>query len=214
MPWKTFNDFLEGEPLKVAAPKTQGSNYVLTSDAPVFGASSAPVEHPSRYAETAQMTTRIKYFLFRHFFDPATCPEIKPCARCCAEWLLAAQDRPPAAPGPPPAGLFELGRAGQVAARGQRRGGGAGSDGARWHIEKERGTYEYDDLPGRCFRCGEEGHVAQDCAGRDAASASSGQSPARRSQPPQAVPAACPGCRSPTLGDVGAQLCRLCGFRF
>jgi len=76
MPWKAFKDFLEGDPLKVAVPKTQGSNYVFTSDAVVFGTSSAPVAHPSRYAETAQMTTRIKYFLFQHFFDPATCPEI------------------------------------------------------------------------------------------------------------------------------------------
>jgi hypothetical protein len=84
--WRKFKDFLEGSPLHVAVPKTQGSNYTFGSDAPVVGTSPRAIRHPDR-KETQQMDSRIVYFRFHVFWDPQTCPEIKPCASCCAQWL-------------------------------------------------------------------------------------------------------------------------------
>ncbi len=91
LPWSKLKDFLEGSALKVAVPKTLGSNYVFTDDAPVFGTSPAQISHPTNAKETEQMNSRIRYFTLFHYFDPKVCPDIKPCSRCCAAWLLAAQ---------------------------------------------------------------------------------------------------------------------------
>jgi hypothetical protein len=154
MPWRKLKDFLEGEPPKVAVPKNEGRNYIFRSDAPVFCTGPGPVEHPTQPRETAQMDSRIRYFLFQFFFDPATCPEIKPCPTCFAQWLLAARGRPRPAPGPPPAGLQEY--------YGRTRGKGAGKRSA-WHVQRPQGTYQEDDLPGACFKCGRAGHRAAEC---------------------------------------------------
>ncbi len=89
--WSQLKCFLEGEPLKVAVPKTVGPNYTFDSDAPVLGTGPGPVQHPSSHSETEQMNSRIKYFTFRHWFDPALNPEILACKHCCAVWFLMAQ---------------------------------------------------------------------------------------------------------------------------
>jgi len=122
---KPFKNFLEGEPVKVGVPKNEGKNYIYDLDSPVFGTGPGPVEHPRLEHETRQFTSRMRYFVFRHFFNPESCPRIPPCVRCWAEWVLAAQARPRSPPGPPPAGLFEefSRRAREQAARG--RGGAA-----------------------------------------------------------------------------------------
>jgi hypothetical protein len=90
LPWNKLKCFLEGDSLKVAVPKTTGSNYIFSADSPVFGAGPAPIAHASR-KETQQMDSRWMYFEFHHYFNPATSPEIKPCAYCCATWLLASR---------------------------------------------------------------------------------------------------------------------------
>jgi hypothetical protein len=90
MPWAKLKACLEGEPLKVAVPKTQGCNYIFSGDAPVFGTAPHKVQHPASHKETAQVDSRIKYFTFHHYFNPDTCPEIKPCERCFAQWLTAS----------------------------------------------------------------------------------------------------------------------------
>jgi hypothetical protein len=94
MTWPKMKDFLEGSPLKVAVPKTVGSNYMFTADAPVFGTAPQRIKHPTAAKETEQMNSRIQYFDFTHWFDPKSCPEIKPCAKCCASWLLTSHARP------------------------------------------------------------------------------------------------------------------------
>lgn len=86
--WSKMKDFLEGSDLKVAVPKSSGNNYIFSSSAPVFGTSPCILRHPSNQKETDQMNSRILYFHFVHYFDPATCPEIKPCTHCFASWLL------------------------------------------------------------------------------------------------------------------------------
>ena len=69
IPWRKLKDFLEGEPLKVAVPKTQGTNYMFESNAPVFGAARGPIEHAAQRRETVQMDSRMRYFV-RAFFRP------------------------------------------------------------------------------------------------------------------------------------------------
>ena len=155
--WRKLKDFLEGEPLKVAVPKTQGSNYTFEGDAPVFGTAPGPIEHPRLKNETDQMMSRMRYFVFEHFFDPGSCPEIKPCASCFALWLSAARGRPRPPPGPPPPKLnayFASQRVGQN--RPPR------DDWTDWFVKKPAGTYQADDHVG-CFRCGDPGHFVRDC---------------------------------------------------
>ena len=102
-----IEDSLEGEKLKVGVPKQQGANYIFDSDAPVFCTGPGPVEHPTLERETAQMDSRIWYFLFEHRFDRVLVPEIKPHACCFATWVLAARLQPRQPDAPPPVGLHE-----------------------------------------------------------------------------------------------------------
>ena len=88
--WNKLKDFLEGESMKVAVPKHQGKNYLFTLDSPVFGTAPCPVRHPSKQAETDQMHSRIQYFIFSHYFDPSTCPDIKPCACFLCPMVVAS----------------------------------------------------------------------------------------------------------------------------
>ena len=157
VPWRKLKDFLEGETLKVAVPKTQGANYIFDADAPVFCTGPGPVEHPRLPRETAQMDSRIRYFLFEHWFDPETCPEIKPCACCFAQWLLAARTRPRLPPGPPHRNLQAYYLQGRSAAPSR-----VASDRRPWCVIKPAGTYEQTDHSG-CFKCGQMDHWARDC---------------------------------------------------
>jgi len=162
--WRKLKDFLEGEPLKVAVPKTQGANYVFDADAPVFGTAPGPVEHPRLQHETDQMQSRIRYFVFTHFFDPASCPDIKPCAVCFCKWVLAARGLPRGLPGPPPRGLAELSRKSRadVPARG-----------LPWFVKKAAGSYAPSDHSG-CFRCGGQDHWVSECSMSSQSSSSLG----------------------------------------
>jgi len=191
--WRKLKDFLEGEPVKVAVPKTQGANYTFDDDAPVFGTAPGPIEHPKQPAETEQMMSRVRYFVFEHFFDPGTCPDIKPCARCWARWILAARGRPRGPPGPPPANLnafFAKNRATQNAPARQT-----------WFLQKPAGTYQPQDCPG-CFKCGDPGHSVADC-------------PVSSQNAPVAslAPNFCGGCGAARQG-AGGTFCTHCGQPF
>ena len=140
MPWRKLKDFLEGEHVKVAVPKTVGQNYMFQGDAPVFCTGPGPIEHPTQTRETEQMNSRVRYFLFEHFFDPNTCPEIKPCACCCAQWLLAAAGRPRGRPGGQPRGLDQY-----------------------YLKRRNAGTQQGMRHPGGCFKCGQLDHWVADC---------------------------------------------------
>ena len=152
--WRKLKDFLEGEPLKVAVPKTQGSNYTFDGTAPVFGTAPGPIEHPKQQSETEQMMSRVRYFVFEHYFDPAVCPDIQPCAHCFAQWLWSALLRPRGPPGPPPEKL------GAYFAANRRDKSSPAQN--WWHVQKPAGTYKQDDAPG-CFACGDLGHFVRDC---------------------------------------------------
>ena len=171
----------------------QKMHGVFESNAPVFGTAPGPIEHPTQQRETVQMDSRMRYFLFEHFFDPATSPDIKPCAVCFAEWLLAARARPRGPPGRPPVGLSRYyGRAQKTKKQ-------------AWVVQKAAGTYEHDDLPGACFRCGGFGHLAIDCP-MQASSGSSGDNPGRAG-----VICPCCGAARKCQGDA---FCSHCGSPF
>lgn len=87
--WSKFKTFMEGSPVRVAVPKTQGSNYTFETDSPVLGTSPTIIAHKIS-SETQQMNSRVTYFTFYHFFDPDTCPKLKECQKCCAQWYLQA----------------------------------------------------------------------------------------------------------------------------
>lgn len=164
LPWKKMKDFLEGESLKVAVPKTHGANYTFDSDAPVFGTAPGPIEHPRLQKETEQMMSRIRYFVFEHFFDPAVCPDIQPCAHCFAGWIMAAVLRPrgpPGAPHPKLQSYLAKNRSQDSAPRNA------------WYVQKPPGTYQYSDFQG-CFACGDPNHFVKDCPGQGQASGSAG----------------------------------------
>ena len=163
MPWRTLKDFLEGSEVKIAVPKTQSraKNYMFKADTPIIGTAPGPIEHPKSQKETEQMDTRVRYFALTHWFDPKTCPEIKPCKACFAKWIHGVRHLPPP---PPPESLPRewYGRDREVR-RACRRSSTGQAQGERWFFVKEAGTYSYSDLPGRCFKCGREGHLANQC---------------------------------------------------
>ena len=152
--WRKLKDFLEGEPLKVAVPKTRGKNYTFSSDAPVFGTAPGPIEHPKSQSETDQMMSRIRYFVFEHYFDPDFCPDIKPCAFCFAQWVLVARGRPHGPPGPPHPRLS--------AYLARNRPEPSSSSQNSWLVQRPGGTYQQSDHPG-CFKCGSLDHFVRDC---------------------------------------------------
>ena len=162
MPWSTAKNLFEGKDVKIAVPKVEkgAKNYMFTDDAPILGTAPGPVEHPKKAKETSQMDSRVRYVLLTHFFDPTTCPEIKPCKKCWAQWVWAVRDEPPPPAAPLPREWY--GRD-----RGARRAGGPadppGRENEEWVVRKRRGEYRYEDLPGRCFKCGRPGHLSYEC---------------------------------------------------
>ena len=164
MPWSTAKNLFEGSHVKIAVPKTQNhaKNYVFKGDAPILGTAPGPVEHPKKTSETDQMDSRVRYFPLTHYFDPKTCPEIKPCAACWAKWVWAARAEPPPPPAPLPREWYGRNR---DARRGGPRSGRAQAQGEEWFLNRGAGNYSYNDLPGRCFKCGQAGHLSYDCEG-------------------------------------------------
>jgi len=179
-PWNKFKELHEGKSIKVGVPKNDGTNnknYVYKDKAPIFGTSTRKLclvrggrvdEH-----ETGQMDTRVTYFPFHVYYDPLGSPDVPPCARCVAGWLLHARDalrgrplrRLPGAPEEATGSgrLSEEGRnSGETpheAAAPRRSTAGQGG----WYLQQNKGTYREEDLPGRCFKCGDEGHRAEEC---------------------------------------------------
>lgn len=193
--WKKMKDFLEGEALKVAVPKTHGSNYTFDSDAPVFGTAPGPIEHPRLQSETDQMMSRIRYFVFEHFFDPAVSPDIKPCAHCFASWVMAAQLRPRGPPGAPHPKLQDY------FARNRCTEDSTGRN--SWVVQKPAGTYQQSDCFG-CFACGDPTHFVRDCPR---------QEQARGSATDSGHIAFCGQCGSARARSADA-FCQRCGQHF
>ena len=161
--WSKLKDFLEGQSIKVAVPKTTSGakNYTFDGTAPVLGTAPGPIGHTSP-AEIEQMDNRIRYFWFRQFFDPRTVPDIPKCKACWAKWVWASRDR---ALVPTPALPRELY---QATKRGSRNtaAGGAGDQRAGWYCRRRAGEYREEDAPGQCFRCGSSDHYAANCPNR------------------------------------------------
>jgi hypothetical protein len=205
LPWKAFKDFLEGSSLKVGVPKTVGANYLFDGDAPVLATAPGPVTLPGRPAETAQMTSRWRYFLFQHFFDPDTCPDIKPCGACWAQWLLAAAHRERRPPGPPPPGIWTTAVSRGAARKTEATQAAAKKPRTAWFLQKQAGSYEQADLPGQCFVCGNPGHFAADCP------LLSSQEETVHEPAAGSDSAVCKACRTPQPSNPPPPWCAFCG---
>lgn len=162
MPWGTAKNLFEGKHVKIAVPKVEkgAKNYMFTEDSPILGTAPGPIEHPKKPRETCQMDSRVRYMPLTHFFDPATCPEIRPCKKCWAQWVWAVRDEPPPPAVPLPREWYGRDR---EARRGGSQAGPPGGQDEQWHVRKRRGEYSYWDLPGHCFKCGQPGHLSYDC---------------------------------------------------
>ena len=162
MPWGTAKNLFEGSDVKIAVPKVEkgAKNYMFKGDAPILGTAPGPVEHPRKPRETDQMDSRVRYIPLAHFFDPTTCPEIKPCKACWAKWVWAVREEPP----PPAVSLPRewYGRD-RDARRTRGQSGRPGAQADQWFLNKRAGEYRYSDLPGRCFKCGQAGHLSYEC---------------------------------------------------
>ena len=106
MPWSFFKNFLEGNAVKVARPKTRGSNEVFKGTAPVFFTAPREVTLFRRgfevEAETSQMRKRIKYFVLQHPIPEEKREEVtRVCPHCTARLYLEGKTTLDAAPAHP-----------------------------------------------------------------------------------------------------------------
>eukprot|EP00973_Karenia_brevis_P021076 2897864-Karenia_brevis.AAC.1 len=95
MRWSFFKNFLEGEPVEVAVPKTRGTNVMFEKKIPVFGSCPKRIELTFRdrrhgvvvhESESAQMDSRVHYIPFTaQIATPIKC---QPCAHCGARLYL------------------------------------------------------------------------------------------------------------------------------
>jgi len=184
---------------------------MFEKDTPVVGTSTREIAPVVRgkvvIAEREQMRSRVSYFVFRKYYDPAVVPSVPPCLRCFAEWLLAAEralaGTPPRPLQPPPPDEFA---ADADVPGGTPRGAGRRWRGQRrrrreWETKLGKGEYTRDDSGG-CFCCGDPEHDVRDCTLVSADdSDGSSRSP---SPPPASACAPMKARRAPGGGRAGA----------
>ena len=95
--WKDLLLLLEGETVKLPAPKNHFINdIVIKDDVPVFATSKSKITFKGPYntedeRETEMMDSRWRIIKFNHVFQENDQKEIKACATCFAKLVLMAQ---------------------------------------------------------------------------------------------------------------------------
>lgn len=102
LPWAYLKNLFEGEVVNIAVPKPRGRNVDFTSDAPIIGTLSAPIQLFMKQGwnmvlnrhETDQMQSRVTYVHFHHSLlqgAVSSAIECKVCVRCAARLYLEGQ---------------------------------------------------------------------------------------------------------------------------
>jgi hypothetical protein len=92
--WKDLLLLLEGETVKLPAPKNHfATDVVISSDVPIFATSKAPIVFKGPYnvedeCETEMMNSRWKMIRFKHAFEEKDQKKVEPCGSCFARLVL------------------------------------------------------------------------------------------------------------------------------
>lgn len=95
--WKDLLLLLEGETVKLPAPKNLfNSDVVISKDIPIFATSKSKIVHCGKFnysdeRETEMMSARWKYIEFSYQIPQSMQKEISPCERCFAELALMGE---------------------------------------------------------------------------------------------------------------------------
>ena len=95
--WKSFLLLLEGDVVKLPAPKNHFSTDVcISNDIPVFATSKSTIKYRGSYnaqdqAEDAMMASRWKVFSFFHSIPENEQKDVAPCSKCFAELVLMGE---------------------------------------------------------------------------------------------------------------------------
>ena len=94
IPWSDLLLLLEGEIVKLPAPKNQfSSDVVIDKDTPIFATSKSRIVYVGKFnstdeRETEMMSSRWKVFQFAHQIAETDQIRVHPCARCFAELVM------------------------------------------------------------------------------------------------------------------------------
>ncbi|CAB4020514.1 Hypothetical predicted protein [Paramuricea clavata] len=95
--WKDLLLLLEGETVKLPAPKNHFANdVVISSDVPIFATSKAPIVYKGPYnvedeRETEMMNSRWRMIRFKHAFEEKDQKKVEPCGSCFARLVLLGE---------------------------------------------------------------------------------------------------------------------------
>ena len=93
--WKDLLLLLEGEPVRLPAPKNMYSEDVnITSNVPIFATSKSTIRYRGSYGtidetEDQMMNVRWKLFKFSHQFEECNQKNISPCPKCFSTLVLS-----------------------------------------------------------------------------------------------------------------------------
>ena len=96
--WKDLLLLLEGETVKLPAPKNQfAADVVIDKDTPIFATSKSHIVYTGKFnstdeRETEMMSVRWKVFEFKYQFSEQEQKCVSPCARCFAELTFLGEN--------------------------------------------------------------------------------------------------------------------------
>ena len=94
--WKDLLLLLEGETVKLPAPKNHfATDVVISSDVPIFATSKAPIVFKTPYnIEDERETEMIRWRMirFKHAFEEKDQKKVEPCGRCFARLVLMGEN--------------------------------------------------------------------------------------------------------------------------
>ena len=98
IPWNDLLLLLEGETVKLPAPKNQfSSDVIIAKDTPIFASSKSRITYAGKFnvsdeREAEMMAIRWKVIEFNHQIPESEQKRISPCSRCFAELTLLGEE--------------------------------------------------------------------------------------------------------------------------
>ena len=97
--WKDLLLLLEGETVKLPAPKNHfSSDIIIDTDVPIFATSKSPIVYKGPFnttdeRKTDMMDSRWKVVKFKHVFEENEQKAIKPCGQCFSKLVLMGEEQ-------------------------------------------------------------------------------------------------------------------------